>query len=61
MFLDVFCHRLVRTIYMIIFDILCYSHNYVLGCGIGEDIFELSIGDNLLSWLFHESDSATAL
>jgi hypothetical protein len=34
---------------MIILDLLCYSHYYILDCGIGEDIFNLSIGDSLSS------------
>jgi hypothetical protein len=49
MLLDVFHHRFVRTVHMTILDILCHSHNYILECGIGKDIFDLSIGDSLSS------------
>jgi hypothetical protein len=34
---------------MITLDILCCSHKYILDCGIGEGIFDLSIGDSLSS------------
>jgi hypothetical protein len=47
MFLDVFRHRFVRTIHITTLDILCHSHNYILECGIGKDIFGSSIGDRL--------------
>jgi hypothetical protein len=47
--LDVFRYRLVLTIHMTILDILCHSHNYILDCGIGKNIFDLSIGDSLSS------------
>jgi hypothetical protein len=49
MFLDVFRHRFVRTIHMTILDILCHSHNYILECAIGKDIFDLSIRNSLSS------------
>jgi hypothetical protein len=61
MFCDVFCYQFVLTIHMTIFDILCHSHNYILEWRIAKNIFDLSIGDSLSSWLFPESDSAIAL